>query len=770
MKVLSKGVRLCGLLLCVVFLVMLGKTVVHADAQDTALFQVMYASRGYALDGSTIVVSLLDETGNVEVVLGESNRGEVEVPIDAVTHAGKSVRVDMTLSEEFQFETSGEKEKSVIFTMEELATGGQCIHSWVANHLSPPNLDSNLPEFWCYVGKELDLTGAYDPYNEKGFQISYNWNPVVCEYAYVTRAGMLEETNTRGVYKVLAEGTFYINFYYQGEYAQIKVNAKPLEDNTFIAEAVYNDVLVDGTEITFTLKDSREAESGTIIASCNTGRLTYDFTVAEHSGKYVQVDVELPEGYYEKYIHFLPGKNYINHIVNTYDIDSLLGAGYSPVKYTYNTTDVNRDGMLSVNMTEIPVLPVGENDIFTGAFNTDENAVFQVYYTAPDGSRSRVVCDSFECSGGTIYAADDVGTVDVRNAGTGYVWFHYGDLIYVVYVETSFPVTDLTLNKTKLELKIGETVQLTPIPTLITDVEISYYWMSMNTMVATVDQNGNVTAVNPGKGLIRVQALDGSYQTALCEVTVLEAGSVTTEEEQINSFVERMYTIILNRAADEGGLKDWAAELIGQRVDGAEIVSQFINSDEFKARNLSSEDYIKVLYRAILNREPAIEEVNSWLSALEQGQTQQDLLNGFVTSAEFGSLCDGYGIIAVMTQEDMVRNFVSRMYTVALERAKDEEGLDFWVSLLMNGQADGAAIADGFINSPEFEARNLSDEDYIKVLYLTFLNREADQAGIDSWVDALTMGCERPVALQSFIETAEFGALCEEYGIIATFN
>ena len=72
---------------------------------------------------------------------------------------------------------------------------------------------------------------------------------------------------------------------------------------------------------------------------------------------------------------------------------------------------------------------------------------------------------------------------------------------------------------------------------------------------------------------------------------------------QIRAFVERMYTIVLNRAADPDGLDDWAAGLIEQRVDGAEVVDGFVNSPEFVARGLSDEDFIKTLYLAVLNRE-----------------------------------------------------------------------------------------------------------------------------------------------------------------------
>ena len=116
-------------------------------------------------------------------------------------------------------------------------------------------------------------------------------------------------------------------------------------------------------------------------------------------------------------------------------------------------------------------------------------------------------------------------------------------------------------------------------------------------------------------------------------------------------------------------------------------------------------------------------------------------------------------------ESDPVRNFVSRMYTVALGRAAEEAGLNDWTSRLLNHEVDGAGIADGFIMSDEFKNKNVPDRDYVDILYRTFFDREADEGGRTTWMEALAAGSARAYVLAGFVNSVEFDNLCAEYGI-----
>lgn len=84
---------------------------------------------------------------------------------------------------------------------------------------------------------------------------------------------------------------------------------------------------------------------------------------------------------------------------------------------------------------------------------------------------------------------------------------------------TKIPVTGVSLNKTSIDLKIGDDFQLlaSVLPEDATDKRVT--WDSDDESVATVDDKGLVKAVKVGKAKISVYTHDGDF-TKVCEVTV----------------------------------------------------------------------------------------------------------------------------------------------------------------------------------------------------------------------------------------------------------
>lgn len=84
---------------------------------------------------------------------------------------------------------------------------------------------------------------------------------------------------------------------------------------------------------------------------------------------------------------------------------------------------------------------------------------------------------------------------------------------------TEVSVTSVSLNKSTLDIKVGETATLTATinPTNATNKNVT--WKSDNTQIATVDTAGKITAIKEGTAKITVKTKDGNY-TATCIVTV----------------------------------------------------------------------------------------------------------------------------------------------------------------------------------------------------------------------------------------------------------
>ncbi|WP_396190213.1 type VI secretion system tube protein Hcp [Flavobacterium sp.] len=100
---------------------------------------------------------------------------------------------------------------------------------------------------------------------------------------------------------------------------------------------------------------------------------------------------------------------------------------------------------------------------------------------------------------------------------------------------------------------------------------------------------------------------------------------------------------------------------------------------------------------------------------------------------------------------------VYRLYTAAFGRTPDQDGLGYWLDRVDHGMGL-EAVASAFIASPEFVATygaNLSDSNFIHLLYEHALNRAPDAAGAAYWMNALSQGMTRGAVLASFSESAE---------------
>lgn len=120
----------------------------------------------------------------------------------------------------------------------------------------------------------------------------------------------------------------------------------------------------------------------------------------------------------------------------------------------------------------------------------------------------------------------------------------------------------------------------------------------------------------------------------------------------------------------------------------------------------------------------------------------------------------------IVEETDPVEDFVERLYTNILQREADPSGLKAWTDVLKSGKEQGAKVAQGFIESPEFQKRKLSNTQYLEILYQTFFDRKADKAGLDAWLGVLDSGLSRMHVFKGFAESNEFTEICEEYGII----
>lgn len=120
--------------------------------------------------------------------------------------------------------------------------------------------------------------------------------------------------------------------------------------------------------------------------------------------------------------------------------------------------------------------------------------------------------------------------------------------------------------------------------------------------------------------------------------------------------------------------------------------------------------------------------------------------------------------IAPETQE--LEEFVTRLYELTLSRKPDQKGLDYWINELFYERKTGADVSENFIFSKEFIEKNISNSDFINIMYRAFFDREPDEGGKRYWLDKLEQGFSRRYVLAGFVNSKEFNELCNVYGII----
>ncbi len=196
-------------------------------------------------------------------------------------------------------------------------------------------------------------------------------------------------------------------------------------------------------------------------------------------------------------------------------------------------------------------------------------------------------------------------------------------------------------------------------------------------------------------------------------------------------------------------------------IDGAQIT--ILNSHG----NRVNDDLSMIVY--FYKGSPAIKDIDndgtldlisgSNTFSLDQAVVRKWNLAGSKTDARVG----GYQYIGSNTD---VNNFIKRFYKEILVRDAEAAGLNYWTDELVTGIAAGSDIARSFIFSKEFIDRNLSDADYVAILYSAFFDRVPDSAGFDEWMRQLNSGVSRYDISNGFLYSNEFEVLCRSYGII----
>lgn len=169
----------------------------------------------------------------------------------------------------------------------------------------------------------------------------------------------------------------------------------------------------------------------------------------------------------------------------------------------------------------------------------------------------------------------------------------------------------------------------------------------------------------------------------------------------------------------------------------------FVGEDSYDTVALahSQEEALALrLYQGVLNRDADGVGAKNVVDSVNSGTSLSDIANSFLSSAEF----DGANNTAA----------INSLYQTLLGRDADAAGSEGWASLLANG-GSLADIAAGIAVSDEAKDLDQSNGNFVRDLYTSVLGREADEAGLDAWVDQLFNGTSRADVAKGIVGSAE---------------
>lgn len=294
-----------------------------------------------------------------------------------------------------------------------------------------------------------------------------------------------------------------------------------------------------------------------------------------------------------------------------------------------------------------------------------------------------------------------------------------GDVEFYAKWKNTSPVTGITLNKTNASLKKGDIMQLKASVYPTNTPNKSVRWATSNSKVATVTKDGLVKAVGYGIITITCSSAEDSSKKAKCVIKVVPKITAVTIEKT-NYTVIKGSSITIKKSV---------------KPDGSEQNVTWKSSDT-KIAKVSSKGVV---------------------TGIKQG-TVTIICSSKIDSSKKAT-CKVY------VADTPTQGFVSRIYSEALGRTPDQSGIEYWTKEIKLKRKTPEEVATFFVFSDEFKAKKYSEEEYVKILYRTFMGREYDQKGLDYWIARLEKGESRKSVLEAFAGCPEFQNIIKSFGL-----
>lgn len=288
---------------------------------------------------------------------------------------------------------------------------------------------------------------------------------------------------------------------------------------------------------------------------------------------------------------------------------------------------------------------------------------------------------------GGVTLGSKVGTTTITASFAGNGEYNAASASYTLTVE--YPATTTTLNETAVELDLADDV---PTATLVATVKqgeevienATITWTSDNEEVATVDNNGVVTAVAKGTATITATFTADGYKTstATCEVTVINSASGVID-------LAKTGTISFSDFSNAGSYNKTEEEIFV--VDGYDFAKFYCMKNSNELQMHAGDGYVIL---------PTIKSTKGYsitVNYYNTGGEAPTLLVGDVTKATGSDGTIEYNSESISeTVKILAGSKATYVTSITITPIKDNRTLAFsepTTEILVNGTATNAATA-----------------------------------------------------------------------------
>ena len=268
------------------------------------------------------------------------------------------------------------------------------------------------------------------------------------------------------------------------------------------------------------------------------------------------------------------------------------------------------------------------------------------------------------------------------------------------------------------------------------------------------------------------------FVTKCNNIGIISGNVILTEARDqkvgITRFILRCYEKIIGRLPSVDELNIWCSQLINNNTSLAQVaVEGFFNSQEFKEKNVSESEFVRIMYQTFFDREPAEEDISYWGGEIRAGVSQNYIIHEITKSQEYADVCSWYGIenksydlTEYRDQNISITKFIVRCYDRIMKRSPSVEEINIWCSQLLDSNVSLAQVAvEGFFNSEEFKEKNVSESEFVTIMYEIFFDREPVEEDISYWGGEIRAGVSQNYIIHEITKSQEYADVCLRYGI-----